>query len=289
MWKVLSEFPDRHIVVWLHGAEIQPWYRRSFNYSSDSELEAAKVASSSRISFWRGVVDAEVPNLHLVFVSQYLADEVMEDLDRVLTATRYSVVHNPIDTETFRYEPKVAGQRHKILSIRPYASRKYANDLAVAAVLELAGEEWFEQLQFRFVGDGKLFEETLAPLRSYPNVTIDRGYLTHSQLASLHRQYGVVLIPTRADTQGVSRDEAMAAGLVPVTSAVTAVPEFVSEEEGILAPYDDHHGLAAGIAKLHHDPDEYLRMSAASAKRVRSQSSSDKVIHHELQLIGVTS
>jgi hypothetical protein len=30
-------------------------------------------------------------------------------------------------------------------------------------------------------------------------------------------------------------------------------------------------------------------MSVASAKRVRSQSSSDKVIHHELQLIGVTS
>lgn len=32
--------------------------------------------------------------------------------------------------------------------------------------------------------------------------------------------------PTRMDTQGVSRDEAMCSGLVPITNKVAAVPEF---------------------------------------------------------------
>jgi glycosyltransferase involved in cell wall biosynthesis len=77
----------------------------------------------------------------------------------------------------------------------------------------------------------------------------------------------------------------MASGLVPVTSAVSAVPEFLSEEEGILAPYDDHHGLAEGIAKLHHDPAAFLRMSAAAAERVRRQTAACQVMHSEIALI----
>jgi glycosyltransferase involved in cell wall biosynthesis len=36
-------------------------------------------------------------------------------------------------------------------------------------------------------------------------------------------------VPSRTDTQGVSRDEAMSSGLVPVTNAVAAIPEFVDD------------------------------------------------------------
>ncbi len=286
MWNVLRDFQDRlRIVVWVHGAEVQPWHRRTFNYRSEQELALAKVTSDTTIAFWQQLIDTQVPDLHVVFVSQYLSEEVMGDLGRTLEPSRYSVVHNPVDTDTFRYVEKDVSQRHKILSIRPYASRKYANDLSVSAVLELAKEPWFDELEFRFIGDGAMFEEILAPLMGMPNVTIERGYLSHEQMAALYAEYGVVLVPTRWDSQGVSRDEAMASGLVPVTSAVSAVPEFLSEEEGILAPYDDHHALAEGIAKLHHDPAAFLRMSAAAAGRVRRQTAASLVVHREITLI----
>lgn len=36
-----------------------------------------------------------------------------------------------------------------------------------------------------------------------------------------------MLIPTRADTQGVSEDEGMSCGVVPITNNIAAVPEFV--------------------------------------------------------------
>jgi glycosyltransferase involved in cell wall biosynthesis len=284
-WEVLREFRhELRILVWVHGGELQPWHRRAFNFVTPEEVEAAKPASDARVAFWQGVVDETDPP-HLVFVSEHFAREAQEDLGRTLPPARWSVVHNPIDTRIFDYRPKPAAQRHRILSIRPHASRVYANDLAVRAVLALAEEPWFDELDIRFIGDGPLFEETMAPLRGLPGVQIDRGFLSQHEIAELYREYGVALLPTRSDTHGVSRDEAMASGMVPVTSAVAAVPEFVGPDEGFLAPYDDHRGLADAIATLHREPETFLRMSAAAARRVRRQADADLVIPQELALI----
>ena len=86
------------------------------------------------------------------------------------------------------------------------------------------------------IGDGPLFEQTLEPLRGFDNITIKKGFITQQKIAELYKQYGVFLCPSRSDTQGVSRDEAMASGLVPVTNGVAAIPEFVDDSCGILAP-----------------------------------------------------
>jgi hypothetical protein len=79
MWKVLQpHLGELQIIVWVHGSEIQPWHRRRFDYSNELELDAAKVASDARMRFWRSVLTTPPPNLKLVFVSQYFADEVQE-------------------------------------------------------------------------------------------------------------------------------------------------------------------------------------------------------------------
>jgi glycosyltransferase involved in cell wall biosynthesis len=171
------------------------------------------------------------------------------------------------------------------LSIRPYVSRKYANDLSVAAILELSKKTYFEELSFHLIGDGPLFEETVAPLRTFRNVTLERCFLTQQQIADLHQSYGVFLCPTRDDTQGVSRDEAMASGLVPITNGVSAVPEFVDESCAILAPAEDHHELAAGIARLYEEPSLFANLSERAAERVRRQSCAAQTTQRELELI----
>lgn len=223
------------VVVWVHGAEVQPWWRREYNYSDEHQLALAKVESEKRMAFWRETLTNMPANLKLVFVSRYFAEEVMEDVGFRIPEDRYEIIHNPIDTETFSYQAKPEAQRMKLLSIRPYASAKYANDLSVKAIELLAEKPYFKDLEFRMIGDGVLFEDTLAPLRKFSNVTIERGFLKHQEIAALHKQYGLFLCPTRMDAQGVSRDEAMASGLVAVTNAVTAIPEFVDDECGILA------------------------------------------------------
>ena len=62
MWEVLKDFTDSvQITVWVHGAEIQPWHRRSFNHRTDGEVEAAKQVSEARTAFWQEVMTTARP------------------------------------------------------------------------------------------------------------------------------------------------------------------------------------------------------------------------------------
>lgn len=286
MWEVLQKYVDKvRMIVWVHGSEVQPWYRRDFNYTNDHEREVAKKQSELRINFWRSLLGNLPKNIKFVFVSNYLAEQVMEDVGIRIPGNQYSIIHNPIDTDIFVYHPKLIEQRKKILSIRPYASRVYANDLSVCAIIELSEKPYFNELEFMMVGNGKLFEETLEPLRCFKNVTLNRCFLKHQEIANLHREYGVFLCPTRSDTQGVSRDEAMSSGLVVVTNNVAAIPEFVDESCGILAGEEDSHGLAEGISLLYENPEIFMKLSQNGARRVSQQSGKKNIISKELFLI----
>ncbi len=285
MWDVLKYHIDRvRVVCWLHGAEIHPWHRRAFNYTNDAQLQMAKLESEKRMAFWDIVLKPMHPNLHLVIVSQTFAQEIMDDVGVVFGRNQYTVIHNPIDTDTFNFVEKANEQRKKILSIRPFASRQYANDVSVQAILELSQKDFFGELEFRIIGDGVLFDETLEPLRQFKNVTIERRFLTHAQISAIHKDYGMFLCPTRWDSHGVSRDEAMASGLVPVTTATAAIPEFVDDTCGILAADEDYTELAKGIARLIENSQEFSEKSKAAAARVRRQTAERLIVSKELTL-----
>ena len=286
MWDVLKEFiDDIKVTVWVHGAEIHPWYRRKFNIETPEQEKRAKEQSEIRMAFWKGLLQTMPVNLHMVFVSNSFAQEVMEDLGLNLPENQYSIIHNPIDTDKFTYEAKEPEQRKKILSIRPYSSRTYANDLSVKAVLELSKECFFSDLQFKFIGDGVLFDETLEPIKSFDNVCIERRFLSQQEIATTHKEYGIFLCPSRMDTQGVSRDEAMSSGLVPVTNSVAAIPEFVDDSCGVLAPAEDYQAMAEGIALLYQNPDVFKEKSQRAAQRVREQTQKELIVDKEIRLL----
>ncbi|WP_256676013.1 FkbM family methyltransferase [Pseudomonas sp. SCB32] len=285
MWEVLRKHMHQvKVVVWVHGAEIQPWWRREYNYSTDEQLALGKLESERRLAFWRNLLQPMPANLRLVFVSRYFAETVMEDLGFRIPESLYAIIHNPINTDLFSYQEKGGEQRKKILSIRPYSSRTYANDLSVRAIQALSEKPWFRELEFRMVGDGQLFEQTLEPLRQYPNVQIQRGFLKQAEIAALHKEYGVFLCPSRMDTQGVSRDEAMSSGLVPITSAVAAIPEFADSDCAYLDEPESFLGLSKGIEEMYMDPDVFSRKSIAAARRVVEQSSMRKTVLLEIGL-----
>lgn len=287
MWSVLKNFTNRiRIIVWLHGSEIQPWWRREYNYSTREELEQAKIQSEIRMNFWTEIFsNLDKYNIHFVFVSQYFANEVFEDYNVQLPNDSYSIIHNCIDTEMFAYETKNVEQRKKVLSIRTYASNKYANDLTVKCILELAKKDYFKELEFLLIGNGELFDTIVKPLKRFKNVTLQKTFLRQDEIAALQKQYGIFMCPTRWDSQGVSRDEAMSTGLVPITNAVSAIPEFVDSSSGILAPGEDYMAMAAGIDRLYWNPQYFLELSRNAAARVRAQSAAEFTIDRELNLI----
>ncbi len=77
----------------------------------------------------------------------------------------------------------------------------------------------------------------------------------------------------------------MASGLVPVTNAVTAIPEFVDESCGVLAAGEDAEAMAKGIAELYEEPEQFAALSIAAAARVRRQSDLLRIIGAEMGLM----
>jgi len=285
MWDVLRELDvSVPITVWVHGAEIHAWWRRAFNHDTPEKVAAAEEAWELRKEFWAGVFAEHRPNVHFVFVSAHFASEALDDLGVVLEPSRYSVVHNPIDVETFVFRQRRPEERLRFLSIRPFASPQYANDLTVAAIMQLAEEPWFPEAEFRIIGDGPLFESTVEPLRAYENVKLERRFLSQGEIARLHQEYGVFLVPTRWDSQGVSRDEAMASGMVPVTTGTAAVPEFVDSDSGVVVAEGDPAAIAEAVRRLVADPERFVRLSIGAGERVRSQCSAHLVVPKELSL-----
>ncbi len=49
MWNILKKYTDRlKILVWCHGSDIHPWWRRTFQYKNETELTHGKEASEKR-------------------------------------------------------------------------------------------------------------------------------------------------------------------------------------------------------------------------------------------------
>lgn len=287
LWSVIREHAgSRQVVVWIHGAEIQPWFRRHFSFFDDRDRERAMERSNDRMAFWREVFSNPPEGVKFVFVSSHLYEETVRDLGIDIDSSRVEIVHNHIDGQLFAYEGKGVEQRKRLLSIRPYSRSTYANDLTVRAILDLVDEPYFGELEFRLVGDGRLLDETVAPVRHLPNVIVDQRFLTQAEIAALHKEYGVFLCPSRIDSQGVSRDEAMASGLVPVTNRVSAIPEFVDEQCAFLADPEDWRGMADAIRRLYREPETFLRMSRAASERVRAQSGYEQTLRRELEIVG---
>src|SRR5699024_2474185 len=86
MWNVLRDFSkDIEIYIWVHGAEIQTWQRREFEFElmDKAQIERQKRLSDQRRRFWQKMLDNDInDNVHFIFVSQYFLEESEEGLDR---------------------------------------------------------------------------------------------------------------------------------------------------------------------------------------------------------------
>ncbi|WP_417458496.1 glycosyltransferase family protein [Kordiimonas sp.] len=286
LWvKIEPYIRDMKIIIWVHGYEAQAASRRIEYFKTEEERQAHQQACDRRMMFWNRLFSSSPPNVDFVFVSETFKQWVCSDVGCLPPPKQCHVIHNVIDTDFYTFTPKGSEQRFKVLTIRPFSSSIYGNDLMVETILKMSESGDFSKFYFSIVGDGPDFDECLAPLRRFSNVSIQRGFVTRKEIRSLHREHGVFLVPTRSDTQGVSRDEAMASGLVPVTNIVGAIPEFVDDTTGILAPAEDARTMAQRILDLANSPEQFLRLSRAAAARTRLQCSPEQTLDKELALI----
>ncbi|MGV3625179.1 MAG: glycosyltransferase family 4 protein [Archangium sp.] len=276
---------DVPVIVWIHGMEAMGFYRRLYDWSLRrlpwNVYDA--LLHSKRVLGFRRLVDLAGANrrIHFVAVSEWMRR--LAQLDVLAWLPESSVIPNPIDTERFAYREKPPELRNRVLLIRPFHSKKYANEHAIAAILKLRSEPWFLEMHFEIHGSGVDYARLTSPLRGLPNVELVEGFVPNAAIPALHAKNGVLLTPTLQDAQGVSMCEAMSSGLVPISYGNTAIPEFVTHERsGILC--DSPDGLAKALTRLHFDSDLFSKLSRGAASEIRAKCEFAAVIRREVDL-----
>ncbi|MEM8663050.1 MAG: glycosyltransferase [Pseudomonadota bacterium] len=183
-----------------------------------------------------------------------------------------------LDLERFPAPPKRrAGGPFTILSVCRAVEKKGLDDVLNALAKLPAGLDW----RFEHVGGGAMVERLHARaerLGIAARVSF-LGAMDRAEVIAAYRRADVFLLASRIAKNG-DRDglpnvimEAMAMGLPVVSTAVSAVPEIVTAQTGILVEPRDPAALAGALAALAGDPVRRAAMGAAGAERVRASFS----------------
>lgn len=107
--------------------------------------------------------------------------------------------------------------------------------------------------------------------RPFPANSRWLGMMPHAEMPALMRQAHVLVLPTLEDGNPLSVQEAMASGLVPITTEVAA-EVFEDGVSGFQIPYRDPAAIADRLTELLDDPGRLQSMSEAARARAETQT-----------------
>lgn len=289
-YPIIETISSPKIVVWIHGFEAEAWHRRWFNFlSSTFELnqiiEKANDYYPNQLEFMNQLYKETQYDITFIHVSKWFKTHIA-DVDAKFSPLNYEIIPNIVDDSVFNYVPKERKGKLKILSIRPFASYKYANDQTADAIHILSKKPFFNDIEFHIYGEGKLYPKITESLYQYENVFLHNTFLEQKEIANIHKKFDVFLCPTRLDSQGVSMCEAMSSGLVVISSNTTAIPEFVTHNEtGLLADKESPESIAYQIERIYFNELLFNKISKQAATSIREIASESVVIDKELKVI----
>lgn len=280
------DLSETNLFLWVHGPETLywDWSRMTDPYF----VPESGISNESRLYFER--LDRIIgrynnyPNVTWVFVSEWIKNQSEHLIG--IQFQKSVVIPNFIDEKNFRYEEKKPELRKKIFILRRFQNiSKYAMDVNIRTILELSRRDFFEELEFHIYGTGEYYDTLVAPVKDFPNVKLHPRFLTHKDIAAVHKKNGIALFATRYDAQGVSMCEAAASGLAVISSQNDAVAEFLPYEEGILCDTENEVLYADLIEKMYKEPEYFQKVSKACHEKVYQKCCFDQTISREIKLI----
>ncbi|QXB18809.1 Glycosyltransferase involved in cell wall bisynthesis [Corynebacterium coyleae] len=284
MWKVLKGNirDSANLIFYIHGYEARNWSRLPYGIRDVAMLNARIERSLRTEDVWKEIVNSNVDRF--IFVSDWWREAAMDDLGVYFGSENSEVIHNFVDTRIFDYEKKDPQQRFKLLWVRSANAHNYGADIAAEFLRQLKLTPVWADLEVLIVGDGQYFNE-FDEFRDDEVVTVRRDFIKQEEIADLHKRFGMFIVPTRFDTQGVSRDEAMSSGLVPITCPVTAVPEFADSSCSILFAEDEVETAVEEYLRVARDPELFSAMSRAAAQRSADLNGAEATVAREIELM----
>lgn len=273
------------LVFFCHGADVlfplMPDALRAY-FSPHIDIENATNQNPIKYAYFRKY--ARKSNVSWVFVSEYLCNEAETYLN-VAFFNKY-VIHNIINEEQFPFKEKAPDLRKKILILRRFDNiSQYALDQSIRTILYLSRKSYFNELDFEIYGDGNYFNELVAPIVKLKNVHIHQHFIPNSQISNIHSQCGILLNPSRFDTQGVSLGEAAASGLIPVSTSLPVICEFINPIYKTLAPEEDYIALGNIIEYFYEHPNQFLQISKKVSDDICNKCGYQNTVLRELNLI----
>lgn len=276
---------ESEIYLYIHGADV---IYRDYNKMVAKYFELPEPISNSQGVYYKKLDKIiqrynNKPNVRWIFGTNWEKNRAEETNN--IKFNNYSIIPCNVDNNTFKFNQKNKEDRTKIFTIKKFDNfNTYSVDIMVRTILELSKRECFSKLEFNIYGDGTEFDRLLAPVANFENVHINKGYLSHNEIAEIHKQNGIGFFPTRYETQGVSASEAAMSGLVVVSGNAAAVPEVFKDSKYLCNP-ENFVEYADKIEYLYNNPDEYVKLSKQMHDLIYDRYSNDVVEKMEAQMM----
>lgn len=210
-----------------------------------------------------------------------------EHLASLAPAGRVSLLYHGLDQTIFPPAPARqsvrdgSGEAVRILSVGRAVEKKGYGDLLEALARLNPGRAW----RFEHIGGGNGLERLRAhaeQLGIADRITW-RGALSQPDVMAAYQSADIFVLASKIAVDG-DRDglpnvlmEAQSQGVGCVATAVSAIPELISDgETGLLVPPGDVDALAKAVDTLMSDPSLRNRLAQAGQQRVATQFSADQ-------------
>ncbi|HET7464277.1 MAG TPA: glycosyltransferase family 4 protein [Longimicrobium sp.] len=208
----------------------------------------------------------------VVATSRWAADDVLRDLPG--HAGRVHVMPYPVPLEGF--DAGWIGERRARPAAEPVRVLFVGGDFGRKGGAELL-RAWRAA---RFGDAARLTVVTESPLPGGlpPGVEARRGVRAYTpEWFGLWRAADLFVLPTRGEAFGMVFQEAAAAGLPAIGTAINAIPEIVIDgETGLLVPPGDVGALADALRALVASPGRRREMGAAARRRIEEVASVER-------------
>lgn len=204
----------------------------------------------------------------VIYISKHLAEFYNKNGDSSVALREiiyYGIDFPPILTRTeARHRLGLTDNQFVIGIVARLTPQKGHKTLLSAFKLLLPG---LNDPVLAILGEGEL-RESLEQLASNLDIKDNiRFYGFRSDAVACLSAFDLFVHPSRWEGFGLAILEAMACGVPVISTAVSAIPELVTEESGLLVQADNPAALADAIKVLYANPESRTRLAAGAKAR----------------------
>ena len=213
----------------------------------------------------RRMVRAALRTDHWLVLGTKLADEYRRSLQ--LPADAVTVLYNPVIIPDAT--PRPADRHLTVVALGRLGQRKGTYDLIRA--VHLLPDPVRARLRVVLAGDGEVDQaRSLVSSLQLTDCIEILGWIEPPARDELLRRADILALPSYAEGLPMAVLEAMAYGVVPLTTPVGGIPEAVTDGvDGLLVPPGEPTQLADALHGLAIDDDRRARLAAAARRRAQ--------------------